>query len=729
MRHPFTTFLLLLLPFTSSLLPSQAQTSYLAEIGVAVFQPEDYDAAQHLPSMILQRDLGYMADVPAGWALRPVFSENDSLTIAEINVGDADLYGTGEVYGNLRRNGDRNEYWNTDNGAYARHDGKRLYQTHPWVLGVRKDGSAFGILADNTWRSNLRMPETTGADGTTQTTVRFESFGPAFRVVVINAESPEGVLRRLGQLTGTMELPPLWALGYQQCRFSYFPDTRVKEVADEFRQRHIPCDVIWMDIDYMQDFRIFTFNKERFPDPKGLNDYLHDRKFKSVYMIDPGVKVDDGYFVDQQGVRGDYYVRTASDSLYVGNVWPGPCHFPDFTRPDVRTWWSGLYKDFMAQGVDGVWNDMNEPAVFGGYEFTMPRNNRHLGGDGLAAGPHLRYHNAYGYNMVKASRAGILAANPTKRPFVLSRANLLGGQRYAATWTGDNASTVDHMKMSIPMTLNMGLTGQAFNGPDIGGFLENCTPELLAQWTASGIYFPFTRNHSCDGTVDQEPWAFGPEVEAVCRTAIERRYRLLPYIYHLFRGASRDGLPVMRPVFMADAKDLALRHEQQAYMLGGDLIIVPRWAENPALPKGNWVSVPFETKDDGYQADVRLRLGAVLPLAEVFENTEDYNLERLTLIINPDDDGHATGILYEDAGDGFEYRHGDWRETLFDVTVTTAGKSGRKAKSRTAVSLRVDKHWGHRPTAMREIRVGLLRDGRIEYTPWTPFAEELTLTF
>ena len=713
-----------------------AQTSYLADRDVAVFQPVGYDASQHLPSMILQRDLVREADVPADWSLRPVFSTNDSLTIAEINVGDADLYGTGEVYGNLRRNGDRNEFWNTDNGAYARHDSKRLYQTHPWVLGVRKDGTAFGILADNTWRSNLYMPENAKADGTKQTSVRFESYGPAFRVVVVNGDSPELVLQQLGRLTGTMELPPLWALGYQQCRFSYFPDTRVKEVADEFRQRHIPCDVIWMDIDYMQDFRIFTFNKERFPDPKGLNDYLHDRKFKSVYMIDPGVGTSpnpseggENYFVDEQGVRGDYFVRTASDSLFVGNVWPGPCHFPDFTRPDVRTWWSGLYKDFMAQGVDGVWNDMNEPAVFGGYEFTMPRDNQHRGGDGLAAGPHLRYHNAYGYNMVKASRAGILAANPTKRPFVLSRANLLGGQRYAATWTGDNASTVDHMKMSIPMTLNMGLTGQAFNGPDIGGFLENCTPELLAQWTASGIYFPFTRNHSCDGTVDQEPWAFGLEVEAVCRTAIERRYRLLPYIYGLFHDASQEGLPVMRPVFMADATDLALRHEQQAYMLGGDLLIVPRWAESPALPKGNWASVPFETKDDGYQADVRLRPGAALPLAEVFENTEEYNLERLTLIINPDAEGHATGILYEDAGDGFDYRHGDWRETLLNATVVTAGKPGRKAKGRTSVCLSLGLHRGERPTAVREIRVGIVRDGRIDYSPWTPYAEELTLTF
>lgn len=693
----FSALASLLLP-----LSAMAQQSYMAMPDVAVFQPKDFDASQHLPSMIMQRDLVPMGQVPNQWALVPHFSANDSLTVAEFEVDDADLYGTGEVYGNLRRNGDRNEFWNTDNGAYARHDGKRLYQTHPWVLGVRKDGTAFGLLADNTWRSELYMDRT----------VRFESRGPAFRVVVIEGHDPEEVLRRLGQLTGTMELPPLWALGYQQCRFSYYPDTRVKEVADEFRQRNIPCDVIWMDIHYMQDYRIFTFDKERFPDPKGLNDYLHDQKFKSVYMIDPGAKVDPNYFVDQQGMAGDYFVRTAEDTVFVGKVWPGPCHFPDFTRPDVRTWWSGLYKDFMAQGVDGVWNDMNEPAVFGGKDFTMPRDNVHRGGEGLATGPHLRYHNAYGYNMVKASRAGILAANPTKRPFVLSRANLLGGQRFAATWTGDNSSTEDHMKMSVPMTLNMGLTGQAFNGPDIGGFLDNCTPELLKQWTASGIYFPFTRNHSCDGTVNQEPWAMGEEAEAVCRTAINRRYRLLPYIYTLFREASVEGQPVMRPVFMADVKDLSLRAEQQAYLLGGDLLIVPRWADAPALPKGDWQTVPFETVDDGYQAEVKLRPGAIVPMAELFQNTVDYNTDRLTFLVNLDETGCADGTLYEDDGDGYGYRHGDYAN--YQMKAATA-KVGKKQM----LTFTLQQQEGQRQHPGREIRVALIRKGKLTYSPWT----------
>lgn len=707
-----------------------AERSHMVGDGIAVFYPAGFDATQHLPSPILLRDLVPTADVPQAWALRPRFStaqrtegdgQKTALSVAEINVGDADLYGTGEVFGPLRRNGDRNDFWNMDNGAYSYNEGKRLYQTHPWVLGLRRDGTAFGILADNTWRMQLYC----------DATVRFESEGPAFRMIVIERETPADVLRALAQLTGTMELPPLWSLGYQQCRFSYYPESQVREVADQFRQRHIPCDVIWMDIHYMDGYRIFTFNPEGFPDPKATNDYLHDLNFKSVYMIDPGVKADPDYFVDQQGTSGDYYVRTADDSVFVGNVWPGPCHFPDFTRADVRNWWSTLYRDFMAQGVDGVWNDMNEPAVFGGKDFTMPVTNIHRGSDGRTAGPHLRYHNTYGYHMVKASREGILAANPTKRPFILSRSNLLGGQRFAATWTGDNRSDTVQMRAAVPMTLNMGLSGQAFNGPDIGGFLENCTPDLLAHWTASGIYFPFARNHSCEGTVQQEPWAFGPEVEDVCRTAINRRYRLLPYIYTLFHGASTEGLPVMRPVFMADTRDLSLRAEQQAYLLGGDLLVVPRWAETPALPKGQWATIPFEEvplkanrtltrkgytrvrqgADDGYQARVALRPGAIVPVAMLFENTVDYTTDELTLLVNLAPDGTADGSLYDDAGDGFEYRHGDY--ALYRLHAAEG-------------SLTIEQTEGHRTTP-RRWRVGIVADGTITYGPWQS-AEGKTVT-
>lgn len=626
----------------------------MAADGVAVFVPDGFNAADHLPSPIFVRDLVPVADVPSAWTLVPSFGSEDGKSVMTLEVGDADLYGTGEVWGPLRRNGDRNIFWNRDNGAYGAHDGKMLYQTHPWVLGLRRDGTAFGIVCDNTWRSQLEC----------DSKIVYKSDGPAFRVVVIEKESAEEVLMTLAKLSGTMELPPMWALGYQQCRFSYYPDTRVKEIADTFREKRIPCDVIWMDIHYMDAYRIFTFDPATFPKPAELNDYLHARNFKSVYMIDPGAKVDSTYWVDREGLAADYFVHDASGKPFEGNMWPGLTHWPDFSMPAVQHWWAGLYKDFMAKGVDGIWNDVNEPAVFGGgEEMTMPDDNIHRGGNGRAPGNHVRYHNIYGYDMVKASREGILAANPDKRPFVLSRAGFLGVQRYAATWTGDNSSKEEHMKGAVPMTLNMGLSLQAFNGPDIGGFLDNCSPELLRQWTACGVYFPFVRNHSCDGTVNQEPFAFDSETEDICRRAINRRYRLLPYYYTLFEECSRTGLPVMRPVFLADVKDLSLRAEQQAFMVGRDMIVIPSWAENPALPSNEaWAEIAMEAaKDtDSYQARILQRAGSIIPLAELCQNTEEYSSDVMSFVINPDADGIAVGELYEDAGDGFGYRSGDF---------------------------------------------------------------------
>ncbi len=387
-------------------LPVQAQTAFMTSDAIAVFHPKDYDASPHQPSPIFVNELAAVLPLTHDWQLRPVFSLRNGHSVATIRVGsDVDLYGTGEVTGPLRRNGRTISLWNVDTPAYSVDGGTHLYQSHPWVMGLRKDGSAFGIIADNTWKQTIKT-----ADGE----VVFDSEGPAFRVIIIERESPQALMQALVNLTGTMELPPLWSLGYQQCRFSYHPDTRVKEIADLLRKHRIPSDVIWMDIHYMDAYKIFTFHPQEFPDPKGLNDYLHQKNFKAVYMIDPGVKVEPGYFVDDQGTAGDYWVKDSEGKPYVGNVWPGPCHFPDFTREEVRTWWATLYKDYMATGIDGVWNDMNEPSVFGGPGGTMPIDNQHGAplsspeGDTMAS--HLRYHNVFGLNMVRASRQGLLLA-------------------------------------------------------------------------------------------------------------------------------------------------------------------------------------------------------------------------------------------------------------------------------------------------------------------------------
>jgi len=298
----------------------------------------------------------------------------------------------------------------------------------------------------------------------------------------------------------------------------------------------------------------------------------------------------------------------------------------------------------------------------------MPVDNIHRGGGNLPAGTHAIYHNVYGMLMVKSSLDGIQKANQDKRPFILSRSNFLGGQKYAATWTGDNKSSWEYLKMSIPMCINLSLSGQPFNGPDIGGFEGNCTADLLGHWMALGAYYPFCRNHTSNNTVDQEPWAFGKEIENVSRTALNRRYILMPYLYSLFREASINGAPIMQPVFFADLTDSLLRDEQQAFLLGNDLMIIPRWATNAKTPKQNWKLIPFEKTDDGYQAHVYLRPGAVLPIGKVIQSTVDYRADSITLYINPTEKGLAFGNLYDDKGEGNGYKTGEFSVSKFSIS-------------------------------------------------------------
>ena len=678
-----------------------AQTSGMVADQVAIFYPTIFDAPRHLPSLALLKEPVVKGNVPAHWQVRPVFKTKDGKSIAEITLKEAvDFYGTGEVVGPLKRNNQQVQLWNSDNYGYKKNEGKNLYQSHPWIMGVRDDGTSFGILADNSYKQTIQMDDRS---------IIITSEGPAFRVIVIERENPKELLKVLADLTGKMELPPLWALGFQQCRYSYYPDERVKAVADRFREEKIPADVIWMDIDYMDGYRIFTFDKNGFPDPKGLNQYLKDRGFRSVYMIDPGVKVDEEYSIYQQGSAGNHWVQTKEGKEYNGTVWPGQCAFPDFTRPETQKWWASLYPPFMGLGIDGVWNDMNEPAVFNTPEGTMPEDNVHRGGGPLPQDSHLRYHNVYGLLMVRASREGILAANPTLRPFVLSRANFLGGQRYAATWTGDNASTWEHLKLSIPMSITLGLSGQPFNGPDIGGFGGFANAELLGQWMAIGAYYPFSRNHAEKNSDQHEPWALGKKAANASRTALNRRYKLMPFLYTLFQEASTTGLPIMRPLFMADAKDKRLRTQQEAFMWGEDLVIIPSWAENVTLPKGNWKTLRLDDTPDNdhFQAVLKIREGAIIPTSSIIQNTTEYSIDSLTLYINPDQKLEARGILYHDDGNGFTYKSGDY--VLYEFTAS-AGTENTLAISVRAIE-------GNKK-AKSVYRIALVQGAKTSYSAW-----------
>ncbi|PXY47212.1 TIM-barrel domain-containing protein [Flavobacterium hydrophilum] len=679
---------------------TRGQTSNMAGDNIAVFYPNNFNPSHTLPSLIFLNDLTDKGTVPASWSIKPVFSTvNGKSTVKISYTGSVDFYGNGEVSGPLKRNDTQVTLWNSEAPNYWIDNGTRLYQSHPWIMGVRPDGTAFGIIADHTWKQSFVITNP----------VTITSEGPGFRVIVIERNSPQELVKTLGELTGKIELPALWTLGFQQSRFTYTPDSKVKSIADEFRNRKIPCDVIWMDIDYMDQYKVFTFNQSTFSNPKGLNDYLHTKNFKAVYMIDPGVKKQTGYFVYDQGKAGNHWVQKADGTEFNGQVWPGDVAFPDYTRPETRTWWAGLYKDFMKTGIDGIWNDMNEPSVFETPNKTMPEDNLHRGGGTMPAGSHLRYHNVYGYLMVKASREGIVAANPDKRPFVLSRSNFLGGQRYAATWTGDNSSSWAHLKLSVPMSITLGLSGQPISGADIGGFNNDCTPDLLGHWMALGAYYPFSRNHAANNSVNQEPWVFGSQIENVSRTAVNRRYRLLPYMYTLLREASETGMPLMRPVFFADNTDLSLRTEQQAFLLGKDLLVVPRWAVNPSLPKGNWNKVKLETtEDDKYQAHLYVRPGSVIPITDVVQSTSDYKSDNITYLINPLQDGTAAGEIYHDDGDGFGYKSNDY--AVHGINVTKHNADSLKV---------VINQIGGSKNINRVSRIGYVTDNGIVYSAWS----------
>ncbi len=630
--------------------------------GTMLFVPQGYKPAK-TPSLAFATAPKEEGEVPNEWGLRPEFFQDNGKAGASLTIPmGTSLYGTGEQTGPLLRNGKSVLLWNTDSYGYGDLKADRLYQSHPWVLGVRPDGTAFGVLFDSTWKATL----TTDANR-----ISFVSEGAAFRVAVIDRASPLAVMRGLADLTGKMPLPPEWALGFHQCRYSYYPDAKVREIASEFRKRHLPCDVIWLDIHYMDGYRIFTFDPKRFPDPKSTNDYLHKNGFHSVWMIDPGVKKDTSYPVYQSGTSKDLWVQTKDGKPYVGKVWPGECVFPDFTMPVTRQWWSGLYRNYLAKGVDGVWNDMNEPAIFEVESRTMPEDNQHRGGGDLPPGPHLLYHNTYGMLMTSATREGLLQAHPDRRPFVLTRANYLGGQRYAATWTGDNKADMPYLQMSIPMSLNLSLSGQPLNGPDLGGYSGAVTPELYGKWISLAPFFPFARAHTDNTNPPREPWTQGPEMEKVARTALERRYRLMPYLYTRAYVASIQGDPIMQPLFFADVKDPDLRAEEGSFLFGPDLLVTPSWIESPKLPKAIWRDVSLidpKREKDGYQAKVKIRGGAIVPLGKVIQNTNEKSLDPLTLLVCLDASGKASGELYEDVGDGYEYVKGDYAFTHYEAT-------------------------------------------------------------
>jgi len=602
--------------------------------------------------------------------LMPAFTDTNLVFGVQIPVEKgAHWYGGGEQARSLCLNNTQFITWNTDAFAYTQAT-PSLYQSHPFLMVVHEDGSSHGIIANSTSPLHFEMTDN-------HLKIMSQCTPPIpFSVFLFEGASPQEITSKLAKMTGYMQMPPKWSLGYHQCRWSYYPDNVALDIAKNFRQENIPCDVIWFDIHYMDGYRIFTFDGKTFPNPKKLNDDLHELGFNTVWMIDPGVKKEKGYSVHDQCVEKGFAVITKKDATekdvdrdFVGGVWPGPCVFPDFTMEETRKWWAGLYGEFMAQGVDGVWNDMNEPACFNETK-TMAVDAWHRGYGG---GHHSKFHNVYGMLMIKASREGIMKAQPEKRPFVLSRANFLGGQRYGACWTGDNVSNWNHLGLSVPMALNMGLSGQPFVGPDIGGFAEEATSSLFSRWIGLGAFLPFSRGHTHEATEAHEPWSFGDETTNVSRIAISRRYRLLRYFYTYFQIASTTGLPVARPLLYVDPCDPLLRNESHSFMIGEDVLVCPdvmkerAHAHEPYLPKNHtWYPLQLDAEQHKDLPHLFIKGGGIVTLQDV-EQYVGEKPESLQLVIALDKDGNAKGQYYNDAGNGYDYLEGHFLQMTFNA--------------------------------------------------------------
>jgi alpha-glucosidase len=580
---------------------------------------------------------------------------------------DEKFIGLGEKTGNLNRRGSSYVNWNTDAALHGV-DADPLYKTFPFFIGLHS-GLTYGLFFDNTHKSYFDFGATTDDEMSW-----FGADGGDMNYYFFGAQSVREILKDYTWLTGRMEMPPLWSLGYQQCRWSYMSAKEVLSIAKTFRKKKIPADVIYCDIDYMEGFKIFTWNKKTFPDPKAMIDQLNAIDFKLVTIVDPGIKIEKGYRQYDEGVKNNYFATYPNGELYTASVWPGRCHFPDFLNEEVREWWGGTFTTLTEPGVAGFWNDMNEPAAWG-------QNMPHLVKFGDKYMQEIR--NVYGMQMARATYNGTRKIMGNKRPFILTRAAYAGTQRYSAVWTGDNAATDEHLLLGQRLVNSLGLTGMSMIGVDIGGFMGNPTPELMVRWNSLGVYTPMFRNHAAQGMVMREPWQWGKENEAIIKKDIERRYQLLPYIYSGFYQSTQTGLPLSRTLAIdyTDDENVYDTLFQNQFLFGDNLLVAPVVSTSMQaevyLPKGDWYRLSTGQLFNGGQtveADAPLtdlpvfvKAGAIIPMQDTIQSTNDNGDGVLELHIwhgiEP-----SQFVYYEDDGMSYDYQNGSYykRTISFD---------------------------------------------------------------
>ncbi len=567
-------------------------------------------------------------------------------------------YGLGERTGGLDKRGRRWSNWNSDKPAYGPEDDP-LYLTHTLTMIVEDNGHCTAMFVDEPRRTTIDLR---GAD------VRVCAQSPRLDVYLLAGPRPADILARYAALMGTAPMPPLWAFGYHHSRWGQASAEELVAMAREHRRRQLPLDALWLDIDHMDAFEVFSFDRAAFPEPAQTIATLAEHDIRTVVIVDPAVKAESGVQLYEAGLAEDVFVHRRGH-VWHGRLWAGRTVWPDFTSERVRAWWGEQHRFYTDLGVAGFWNDMNEPVSHDskGAPCDFPADVVHQ------SGSHDQVHNLYGSRMCEATQAALASQRPERRPFVLSRAGYADLHRYAFIWTGDNESNWEHLAQSIPMLCNLGLSGMPFCGADVGGFSGDADGELLARWLWLGVFYPFLRNHSAHDTCRQEPWRFGEQVLAASRQALRLRYRLLPYLYTLARLAATEGQPILRPLVYEWPEDPEVGALDSQLMLGDALLAAPVLApgireRQVYLPEGWWtdfwtgslhrgparvqVSAPLE------RCPLLQRGGSLVPMTEPRAHTGSAWWQPLIWRAGMEPET-ARGAVFEDAGDGWEA--GRWR--------------------------------------------------------------------
>ena len=641
---------------------------------------------------------------------RPVEFHGSSFRVYKRSPEDEHYFGLGDKPGPLDRRNEAFVNWNTDAFGWQESTDP-IYKTVPFVMTFRH-GVAGGVFLDDTWRSSFDFNKEL-RDG-----YSFGSEGGPLDYYILYGPTPKEVLGEWAWMTGTVPLPPMWTLGYQQSRYSYYPESEVRRIANRLRSERIPADAIYLDIDYQFKFRPFTVDPERFPHFDQMVRDLAAQHIHTVLITDLHIAnaPNQGYKPYDEGMAGDHFVKNPDGSVYTGVVWPGPAVFPDFTQKTSRDWWGTLYADFVRTGVSGFWNDMNEPALFQVASKTMPDETRHRiyePGFEKRVATHLEIHNVFGMENSRGTYEGLRRLAPDRRPFVLTRASYAGGHRYAATWTGDNSSTWNHLRQTVPQLLNLGVSGFGLAGADVGGFAGSPQPELLTKWLEVAAFQPIDRDHTSMGTNPQEPWEDGTTEDLnIRRRFIETRYRLMSYLYTTAEEMSRTGVPMMRPLFVEfpvaskDGHPLDLNTGNE-FLLGPDLLVAPSPYPDmlddyqAVLPPVGWYDfwtgervgvqgqeAPRVGNDNVPDNDLQIslhpsvdtlpvfaRAGSIVPIQPLVQSTDEKPVGPLTLrVYPPSRSGDACeGSLYLDDGISYAYQKGEFLRLKFSCERTSTG--------------------------------------------------------